>query len=257
MSSEYYIPSGLVEQYVLGLCNAEEELQMAELRAKYPEVNQAILDFEAELEAQFTQAAQPVASDVSSIELQQLLQKIEPEPATLAPIVNMQTKPGNKRRYLFAAAAACVLLLLSIAGNVQQYLANKKQLADITVLKNIAAQKTKNDIAILTNPKLTPIAMYGVGYHSICRCTMWWDKENKKIYVMIHHLPQTGNKTDYYLWANVDGKMVNMGVINDGIRDRFIEMPGAPEGAGSFMVTLENAGQVTVPGNDVYLQGKI
>jgi anti-sigma-K factor RskA len=258
MSSEFNIPSGMAEQFVLGLCNAEEELQVAEWRAQYPAFNQAILDFEEQLANQFQQAATTADfAPEATAEWENLLQKIEPPVQLQTPVVPIAAAK-TRRNFPAVAAAAIVLLLLSVAGNFMQYRRSQQQAADIAVLKSKAALPAPNNLAILMNPKLTPVAMYGVGYHAICRCTMWWDKQKNKMYIMIHHLPQTGSAEDYHLWANVGGKMVNMGIINDAIRDKFIEMPGAPDGATAFTVTLEAAGAaVTSPGSDVFLQGKI
>jgi anti-sigma-K factor RskA len=100
--------------------------------------------------------------------------------------------------------------------------------------------------------------MYGVGYHAICRCTMFWDKQTGKMYIMIHHLPKSSEQKDYQLWAMVDGKQVSVGIVQDEIRGRFIEMNNVPAGAVSFMVTLEKAGGTAEPTiAETYLEGKI
>ena len=100
--------------------------------------------------------------------------------------------------------------------------------------------------------------MYGVGTHAICRCTMFWDKSTGKMYIMIHHLPKSSSAKDYQLWAEVDGKPVSIGIINDEIRGRFIEMPNVPAGSIAFTVTLENAGGTDQPTvTETYLSGKI
>jgi anti-sigma-K factor RskA len=87
---------------------------------------------------------------------------------------------------------------------------------------------------------------------------MFWDKKTGKIYIMIHHLPLTSSEKDYQLWAMVDGKPVSVGIINEEIRGRFIEMENVPSNAIAFTVTLEKAGgsqQPTV--EETYLSGKI
>jgi hypothetical protein len=56
----------------------------------------------------------------------------------------------------------------------------------------------------------------------------------------------------------VNDKPVNVGMINERIRDRFIELKNVPEGATAFTVTLENASGSTSPTVDeTYLYGKI
>ena len=44
-----YIQSGVIEQYVLGLATAEEAAELEQLRVQYPEINDAVLNFEKTL----------------------------------------------------------------------------------------------------------------------------------------------------------------------------------------------------------------
>jgi anti-sigma-K factor RskA len=87
---------------------------------------------------------------------------------------------------------------------------------------------------------------------------MYWDKQTGKVYIMIHHLPESSGRQDYQLWAFVDGKPISVGIVNDSIRDRFIEMNGMPAGATEFSITLEPANGSTSPTEaETYLRGRI
>jgi len=62
----------------------------------------------------------------------------------------------------------------------------------------------------------------------------------------------------YQLWAMVNNKPVNVGMVHDEIRGRFIELENVPGGATAFTVTLENIGSNTVPTTgQTFLYGKI
>jgi anti-sigma-K factor RskA len=115
-----------------------------------------------------------------------------------------------------------------------------------------------SDYKIMNDPSITPVAMYGVATHSICRCTMFWDKKTGKMYIMIHHLPLSSKSRDYQLWAMVDDRPVSVGIVKDEIRGRFIEMGNVPAGATAFSITLENAGGSAKPTEEeTYLRGAI
>ena len=87
---------------------------------------------------------------------------------------------------------------------------------------------------------------------------MFWDKKTGKIYIMIHHLPKSSSTRNYQLWAEVDGNPVSVGIINDEIRGRFIELTDVPGRANAFTVTLEKAGGNNSPTvSETYLAGKI
>ena len=135
---------------------------------------------------------------------------------------------------------------------------NNKLEQEVASLKTAPVSLPESDYKIMLDPKITPVAMYGVGTHAICRCTMFWDKRTGKMYIMIHHLPQSSVSRDYQLWAMVDNKPVNIGVVQDDIRGRFIEMNNVPAGTTAFSVTLEKAGGNSIPTvEETYLKGSI
>jgi anti-sigma-K factor RskA len=252
MDIKEYISSGIIEMYVMGLCSTTEEKELEQLRSQYPELHQAVIDYEVQLEKNMLQnSTLPSAATDETI-----LQKLESlQQGKLVSIKNHA--PVRKINWLKPVAAAAMLLLIGSAYfNYIQYKKNK-QLKDL-----VAAPKTSPlpmaDYEIITDPAITPVAMYGVGSHAICRCTMFWDKKTGKAYIMIHHLPKSSDTKDYQLWAEVNGKPVSVGIINDGIRGRFIEVPGIPSDAIAFSVTLENAGGNPAPTeSETYLKGKI
>jgi anti-sigma-K factor RskA len=230
MDIQPYISSGIIESYVMGLCTPEEEQELEQLRTQYPELDKAILAYEEEMENNMMHH-NTLPGDAVDKRILSTLNLLGKE----APVIPMRTKESNRLKY--AAAAAAVLLVVSGYFNYYLYKQSQKQdpISSITTLP-------ERDYKVLNTKTITPVAMYGVGIHAICRCTMFWDKKTGKMYIMIHHLPQSSDAKDYQLWATVDGKQVNVGIIQDNIRGRFIEMSNVPEGATAFSVTLENAG---------------
>lgn len=257
MDMKAYISSGIIEQYVLGLCTDAEAQELEQLRSLHPELNQAITAFEEALETRLQQ--EPVLPSTGTDEriLFSLSQLNNPDKDT--PFQAVPVKRFNL--YKWAAAAALVVLAGSAYLNYALIRKNKEQEIALEKWKEQPQTITSlppEDYKIITSAGITPVAMYGVGIHAICRCTMFWDKKTGKAYIIIHHLPQTNEQRDYQLWAYIDGKPVSAGIINDAIRGRFIEMQGIPDGATQFSVTLENAGGSATPNEaDIYLQGRI
>lgn len=256
MDISNYISSGIIELYVMGLCSEDEIKELELLRQQYPELHTAILDYEKELEQQM-QKNNTMPSAVTDKRIIDTIDNLKP------PVDNNTTalhQPVRFSWYKSVAAAAVVLLAVSSFFNYTLYKKTKKQ---EEALKTSGS--TQNGITlpladynILKDPSITPVAMYGVGSHAICRCTMFWDKKTGKLYIMIHHLPQSSASKDYQLWAMVNNELVNIGIINDAIRGRFIEMGNVPPGATAFTVTLEKAGGNTAPTKEeTYLTGRI
>jgi Anti-sigma-K factor rskA len=266
LNNKEYISSGIVEQYVLGLSTQEEQGELDMLRKQDPLVEEAILQFEIELEEKMMRHSflPGVATDDKIL---QTLQSFEPSASApilqeaITPVVPFTTEvPKKVVKFSFAkiAAAAAILLFgISAFYNYTQFKENKNQAALLAATKNLPASLPAANYEVLKNPSITPVAMMGQGYHTICRCTMFWDKSTGKAYVMIHHLVSSGDNHEYQLWATVNGKQVSVGMINDTIRDRFVEVTGVPQDANEFIVTLENNGGGTVPDADVFLKGTI
>jgi anti-sigma-K factor RskA len=254
MTSNEFITSGIIEAYVMGLCTPQEKAEVITMRQQHADVDKAILQFEAALENEYAKAASPTpaALDDSIITT---LHQLQP-----APVVALQTAPVKKMNWLKPMAAAVMLLLgISTTYNIIQHNKIKQQQTEIAATQ----QKNTNtlpaaDFAVMTNRSITPVAMYGVGIHAICRCTMFWDKQTGKAYIMIHHLATPPQGKSYQMWATVNNKTVSVGIINHTIRNRFIEVSNVPNGAISFSVTLENEGGSTTPTQEeTYLVGKI
>ncbi len=71
MDIREYIQSGIIEQYVLGLANAGEVAELEQLRNEYPELNEAILNFEKTFEEHLmANQVQPPANIKASLEKQ-------------------------------------------------------------------------------------------------------------------------------------------------------------------------------------------
>jgi anti-sigma-K factor RskA len=253
MDINSYISSGIIELYVMGMCSIEEEKELEVLRSQHPELNVAIMQYETELEA----SMQRNSTLPTTIVDERILQSLD---SLQAPVIKITGNTNIKKTnwLQMCAAAAILLLLISSYFNYSFYSKNKKQEKDLQSASRGIITLPVSDYAVLNNPKITPIAMYGVAPHTICRCTMFWDKATGKMYIMIHHLPKSSTAEDYQLWAEVNGKPVSVGIINDEIRGRFIEMPNVPAGSIAFTVTLEKAGGSTQPTVDeTYLSGKI
>ncbi len=252
MNIEAYISSGILEQYVFGLCDAAEQNEVEQLQQSNSEVAAAILKIELELEANARKYAIEPSRILPNPFAVGLFEQNKPVETT--PIVQIDK---NKFLYRNIAAVLAVALAASVFYNMQQFNKNKAQANEIAAIQNIKSLPT-SDFAVMQNPNITPVAMRGQGIHSICRCTLFWDKTTGKAYVMVHHLMPSGDSQDFQLWASVDGKPVSVGIINENIRDKFVEVAGIPENATEFNVTLEQAGGAQKPNLDqLWLKGTI
>ncbi len=185
----------------------------------------------------------------------QSLNVLQTPVVTLQPAISPKVKKINWLRPV--AAASILFFIASSIFNYNLYQKNKvQQLALAEKIKDTAIQVSlpPNDYAVLRNPAITPVAMYGVAPYMLCRCTMYWDKKTGKAYIMIHHLIPSPQDKKYQLWAMVNNKPVNVGMVHDEIRGHFIELENVRKGATAFTVTLENIdGSVAPTANQTFL----
>lgn len=253
MDIREYIASGVIELYVMGLCSAEEKKELEALRRQYPELEKAIKDFEKELEEKMQKEIVLPDADTDEKILAGFSKK-------QSPLKIIKPETGQRKINWWKPAAAAAILLLLVCSYFIYSLSNKTRSLEekLASTSENEAGLPASDYAIMMNPQITPVAMYGVGTHAICRCTMFWDKKTGKLYIMIHHLPKSSSSRSYQLWAMVNNEPVSVGIIQDEIRGRFIEMNNVPAGAGSFIVTLENEGGNNTPTiEETYLAGRI
>jgi anti-sigma-K factor RskA len=256
MNIHEYISSGIVELYVLGLCSDEERAEVEQLRTKEPALDNAIIEFEEKLEIGLAKNQRDIPQSIDE-KVQSAIQSLQTSPVALA---NSERQQTSWPPWLKLAIAACISgIIISLWFNYNQSHKIKNLEALVKATKDsVPVSLPASDYAVITNRSITPVAMYGVGMHSICRCTMFWDKATGKIYVMVHHLPKSSNGSEYQLWAMVNGNAVSVGMVTNDIRGRFIELANVPAGASSFMVTLEKTGGNAQPTlEQVYLKGSI
>ncbi len=248
MDIQQYISSGIIEAYVMGLCSTDEEKELERLRTEYPELDKAIFAYEEQIEKNMLRQTTLPPADVD----EHILMALDNLNKTTSPVTPLK----NKKRYWLAAAAVAASVLLVVSAWFNYYLYQEKK--KIEARGGGPVSLPPGDYEIMKDPTITPVAMYGVASHAICRCTMFWDKKTGKIYIMIHHLPLSSGKKDYQLWAMVNGKPVSVGIVKDEIRGRFIELNNVPPGATAFSITLENAGGSTTPTEEeTYVRGFI
>ena len=254
MNVQDYISSGVIESYVLGMASAGEQLEFEGMCKQYPEVLQARIDFELSLEQQAMQTAvMPPAS------LRQLVMNAALN--TEAKIIPINAAPVIKTNWLKYVAAACAILLAgSLYWNISQYKNNQKLQAsyDTTVAKLSDIEK---DLAMLVqNPNVKMAAMKGMEVSPSSFATVYWDTTSKDVYLLVNNLPKPASDKQYQLWALLNGKPVDVGMIDSdafiGKKKLLLQMKNVA-GAQAFALTLEKKGGNPVPQGSMYVMGNL
>lgn len=275
MNTQEYIQSGIIESYVLGMASPAEAAELEQLCLQYPEIKQALTDFEMALEAnalaksvtpparvkqQIFAALQSefVASTIDQAEIS----KTPVTPSNETPVVQMN-QPNR-----FLSAASIILLVISGGMNIYFYSKFKETtqqyqalvLEKNTLQANNQIMQTKsldmyNSMQMMTDPNMQKVAMPGIAGKESNFATVFWDTKSKDVYILPNKLPQPANGKQYQLWAIVDGKPVDAGVIGDCAG--LCKMKNIPS-ASMFAITLEKSGGSETPTlSEMYVAGKV
>lgn len=256
MDIKEYIQSGVIEQYVLGLATAEEVAELEQLRVKYPELNDAVLNFEKSFEAYLlANPVQPPASVKSSLETK-LFGELLPEKISdenITPVYKMSV-------WRYIAAASIVLLVISTSLNVYFYSGykNSKQQYEALLTERNTLQANnasyKQSLQMFDDTSMVHIDMKGMPGKEKNVATVLWDKNSKDVYINAIGMQQIPQGKQYQLWAIVDGKPVDAGVINNCIG--LCKMKRIDH-AEAFAITLEKEGGSASPTlTEMYVMGK-
>ena len=273
-----YISSGAIESFVLGLSDAAEIAEINALRLAHPQIEAAIQDFENSLEKQALNAStQPIPEmkQVLMARLKTEFAQIDPAIAEgnnnittpLAPVVPFsQSNTGSIFKYL--SIAAMVLLIASAGLNFyfyQEFQTANNRYSALLIQKNsleanMNGVQTKmldmyQSMQMMGDPAMVKVMLPGTKGKEQNMATVYWDSRSKDVYLLPNKLPQPQSNKQYQLWAMVDGKPVDAGMISDCAG--LCKLKNIPR-AEAFAITLETMGGSSTPNMDqLFVLGKV
>ena len=270
MDIKAYIESGVVESYVLGLASSDEIAEVEMLRIKYGEVEKAINEFSLSLENEaLAEAVTPPAYVKDNIIRALQSEFIQTPVISISASQNVkQEQYKNLRKNIFPwkmmAAASVILLLVSAALNFYFYhqYAEKKE-AYTALLNERNSLQASNQVfqasqvelqsmtKMMADPAIKMIQMKSPAGKNLKAAAIFWDSRSKDVFVMAKELPHPQVGKQMQLWAIVDGKPVDAGMI-DPLCAGICKMKSISK-AQAFAITMENEGGSPAPHLDQLL----
>ena len=261
MDIKAYIETGVIESYVLGMAEPQEAAELEQLSQQHSEIRQAIDNFEASLEKHVLANAVAAPAHVKEKLFTALSGEFEKEKKDSAKVVVF----GWSR---YVAAASVILLVASAALNIyfySQFRSTSNAYQALLIEKNSLfadnqATQTKvldlyENMQMMSDPGFAKISMPGVAGKENNLATVFWDSKSKDVYLLPNKLPTAAAGKQYQLWAIVDGKPVDAGVI--GVCAGLCKMKNIPN-ASMFAITLEKTGGSPTPTlTEMYVAGKV
>lgn len=280
MDIKAYIDSGAIESYVLGLADPNEILEIEQLQEQYPEIKQAIEDFAVSLEEQALKNAVVPPAEIkqqifASITFNNDEKRSTDTPLTVAynsttstdKSVSSIANPSHTWKYL--AAASIILFVTSAIVNVllyNKYNGAKNQYQALVNERNslqannqvyqTTIKSYQSATEMMADPTIAMVQLRDPAKKQDNMTTVFWDQKTKDVYLLTNKLPTPSKDLQYQLWALVDGKPVDAGML-DAACTTLCKMKNIPR-AQAFAITLEKVGGSPVPTMDqLYVMGSI
>jgi anti-sigma-K factor RskA len=244
-----YISSGIIESYVLGLATRQESEEFEKLSAQYPEIAAARNEFELSLEHQLTAGAVTVPGHIK----ESIATKIfsPGEEVETGREVNMERRPPGISLWKWIAAASIILLsgtafwAVKTSKNASR---SERELA--TFQQELSKTQSelnalKQEAAIMQKPDVKMASMNNVS-NPMVYATIYWDTTSKDVYLMINNLPKPASDKQYQLWALLNNKPIDLGMI-EARQDRLLYRMKNVQHAEAFAITLEPKGGSVSP----------
>lgn len=271
------ILSGDLELYVLGMLPGDEAAKIEQLALLFPEVQEELDRITGSLVELGNTAILSPAPTVK-MELMEKLQAMHDAELKVAPVVPLQTgryiiqpteastenespviamQPAGKRNN-WLAAASLIGLVLAVGGLFFLFTKNNQTQTEVAGLQKQVGTLTRN-VVELQRDKTAALEMVNMLQSDVYRkikltevpgkpdalVQLMWNTQTKEVFVGDVLLPQTPAGKQYQLWAIVDGKPVDAGMLSN-VKNR-VQLMKKFEKAEAFAITLEKEGGSPTP----------
>lgn len=238
-----FLSSGLLEKYLLGETNSAETDMVESYISKYPEVQNTYNTLQFNLEV----IAKSNAIEAPKGILNNILDDLDEKP-----VVKLNTQKNYRKWYKFSVAASVAALIFAgtsyIFYNQNQKLSDENQVvvdeifdlrSDIEknnkMLDNVMRQLLK-----LNNPETEKYIITGNERAKDLRTVAYINPKEKTSMIDVVSLPKLPEEQCYQIWAELQGKMVSLGILNEA--DRKLQNIPYMEDALALSITIEPKG---------------
>lgn len=296
MNIQAYIESGILEEYVLGTVTPQEKQEVECMSHIYPEIKEELLRTESALEeyalkhqttpppslkdsifAQMNFDAAPEGEEQSEetdekiIPLADGTATVQPAPAE-APVIDhafdrVETQVVTPAWAKLAVAAA-VLLALFAGWSAMQMTdfksANNEAVAKVESMEaDMAAMKAQAEYnqavaALFRSPTYKHVHLAGLDKSPQSAVSAFWNTQTNEVLLDVQKLPAAPQGKQYQLWSIVDGKPVDIGMLDNAFTGKVLKMKNTKAGSAAFAITLEKEGGNPTPTmEEMYVMGKV
>ena len=259
MDIKSYLESGAIENYVLGLASTEEIAEINHLSISYPEINLAVDNLSSDLEIYLRSSSVTPPSYIKEriFESLNLENAFNGRPMHIINDGQLQTPvtsiKQNSFKWKWMAAASFLLFIASSVFNFLLYnryadkneayqalLSENKSLFASNRVFEVSHKEWEYTSKMMSDPTMVMIRLKTAPGKNNKDAILFWDSKTKDVFVMVKELPNPEMGKQLQLWAIVDGKPLDAGMIDTNCTG-ICKMKNILR-AQAFAITLEKAG---------------
>lgn len=219
MDRKSLLENGILEQYLLGELNAQECEQIEQLLASDLEFKKHFDLIEEDFEKLGLENAIEPPTQIKT----QLLKAVKTDNPKAVDVIALP-QPSNTKFYLGLAASVAAVLVLgsfwmySQLNDVKDQLktveADNTELNSTIKLLNSKLEDNKSLLAAIASPDTDQYVLNGNATLPEAKVVSYVNHKTKSVILNTERLPELDANHDYQMWADVEGEMINMGVIS-------------------------------------------
>lgn len=249
MNKENFLASGLLEQYALGITSPEENILVERYLEQFPQVREEYTAMRKALD----QYAQQYAKQPPQVLRQRVLDSVDEESDRISdanePIPGRSAgdlRQAGWSKYIsyavVVALAVGLFLVTKKADTLEQDLNEAEVLLSACKSDVEHLRSTQSIYAFLISGHTRQVAIKGTPLSPETRLIAYWNDESGKALLNPVHLPEPPAGKQYQIWADVEGKMISLGLIaKEPSKDQLADLSFIPH-AESLNITLEPEG---------------
>lgn len=234
-----FLDSDLLEQYLLEATTEEETRQVERYIAMYPEVRNTYIELQENLE---------IFAKMHAIKTPDGLKD------TILKNVKSENK-GRKKFFMYAIAASFTALIF--AGASYTFWNQNQSLQEENIIVNTKIQnleenmrlqleEVRNQFIVLHNPKTKQLTVKGNNKAKELKAVAYINPVKKLSYINVSRLPNLPENQCFQMWAEVNGEMLNLGIIQEATdSEKLMALPYGENAVG--YITIESKGGKTTP----------
>lgn len=239
-----FLNSDLLEKYLLGQTTSDETETVESYISQYPEVEKAYNTMQNQLEL----VAHSQAIEAPKVILNSILKSLDTE----TPVIQLNKPIARKKWFQFSIAASVVAIMFAgtsyifFQQNQLLKIENQKIADEIYDRLDDLDQKNKRldeimrQMKQLNNPETEKYIINGNNRAKNLKTVAYINPKEKTSMLDVVSLPQLPEEQCYQIWAELEDKMVNLGILNEG--DRQLKVIPYTEDALALSITIEQRG---------------